>query len=298
MKRITPARLTVKDKIAIVSPCSFAPYRRYQRFISGIEKLGFEVCTAKNCFMEDPDYITDSKFRYQDFMEAVSDDSIKMILFGGGEIGNDFIDQLDYKLIRSHPKIYCSYSNGTSLLNAIMLNSNIETYYGQFPGVFDQITDYDLIQFNRNLLNSSNPAFFNQDPLKVLHSGIAEGILIGGYSEVMASMCTHSLFTYDSSQNYILILENKDRFASAATVLSQIVWITQSPFFKSVKGILFGSYSEQEDPLLVRGLSQIGNKYNIPIAMSDEFGHGSKHGILILGKEAVLDLEKKKLFYK
>ena len=298
MNSIIPSRLKEKDKVMIISPCSFAPHKRYQRFISGLEQFGLEIQTSKNCFMEDSSYLTDPKFRYEDFIEAVTDDDVKMVLFGGGETGGDFISRLDYDLIRSHPKIYLSYSNGTALLNAIMLNSKIETYYGQFPGVFDKISLFDQIQFERNILNPLYPSFFNEAPLKVLNEGTAAGILIGGYSEIIAYMCTHPVFSYDSSKKYILILENKDCFASAAAVLSQISWIAQSPFFSSVTGILFGFYSDIENPLLIQGLTEIGKRYSIPVAMSDEFGHGHKHGILPLGKEAILDLKEKKLFYK
>ncbi len=42
-----------------------------------------------------------------------------MVLFGGGEGGNELLPYIDFENIATHPKIVCSYSDGTTILNAI-----------------------------------------------------------------------------------------------------------------------------------------------------------------------------------
>lgn len=42
-----------------------------------------------------------------------------------------------------------------------------------------------------------------------------------------------------------------------------------------VTGLIFGHYSDEISPLLVEKLKRFGNKYRIPVAYRDDFGHGT-----------------------
>lgn len=67
---------------------------------------------------------------------------------------------------------------------------------------------------------------------------------------------------------------------------------------EQVTGLLFGHYSDDVSPLLFEVLERFGNKYNIPVAYCDDYGHGVNHAIFPIGREAVLDTKNKSLLFQ
>jgi len=64
-----------------------------------------------------------------------------------------------------------------------------------------------------------------------------------------------------------------------------------------VSGMLFGHYSKPVNGHLLERLRRLGEKWNIPVAYCDDFGHGENHAILPIGAEAALDTEQHTLRY-
>ena len=67
----------------------------------------------------------------------------------------DLLPYIDYNRIKENPKLFLSYSDGTSILNAIYAKTGIITYYGQTPGLFDHISEYDKKQFVSHLVEGT-----------------------------------------------------------------------------------------------------------------------------------------------
>lgn len=70
----------------------------------------------------------------------IADDSVQMLLFGGGEVSNELLPYIDYALIREHPKLICSYSDSTTLLNAIHFMCGLPVFYGASVRTFGNLT--------------------------------------------------------------------------------------------------------------------------------------------------------------
>ncbi len=293
---LMPNRLKNSDTIGIIAPCHLAIERRMLRFKKGIEDLGFNVKLGKNIYKDTYGFAASTEERLSDFNDMIFDENVKMVLFSGGNIGNDFLNDLDFDSIRENKKIYCSYSGGTSLLNIIYLNTNLETYYGQCPGVFDVLNDYDRQQFLNNFINQST-SFVPNSPWVSITDGVATGVLVGGYTTLISQLVYHPLFKYDKNENYILFLENLDVFTSVPAICAELAWIEQSPFMKQVTGLLFGNYAKEENQELIDALKRFGTKNRIPILKCDDFGHGDFHGILPIGRKAQLNSERKSLIY-
>ena len=83
----------------------------------------------------------------EDSNSMAREKEVKMVLFGGGEGGEEVLPYLDYSAIRAHPKFYVSYSDGTSILSAITRKTGLVTYYGALPGMFENLTPYNKQQF-------------------------------------------------------------------------------------------------------------------------------------------------------
>lgn len=291
-----PAHLKYGDTIGIISPCHFAEKERYQNFINGIENLGFTVKEGRNLYKRTYGYAASEKERLDDLMQMVEDDEVKMILFGGGNVGNEFIADIDFEVIKSKPKIICSYSNGTTLLDIIYLQTGMRTYYGQFPGIFAQLSQYDKQHF-LDMFIKGETAFYKKSRWKTLVDGSAEGVLIGGYTTRIAMLLGSPYFTCDKSKEYILFLENNERFNSVGAIAEHLAHIEQSAFMQQVRGLLFGNYSESKNPELIDMLKRFGLRNHIPVLKCDDFGHGVNHGILPIGQKACLDGATQNLFY-
>jgi muramoyltetrapeptide carboxypeptidase len=66
---------------------------------------------------------------------------------------------------------------------------------------------------------------------------------------------------------------------------------------QSVTGLIFGHYAENVPEDLFRCLERFGERHNIPVVYSDDFGHGTRHAVLPIGVNAALNTAKKELLF-
>ena len=172
------------DIIGIISPSWGANKNDFERYAKGIERLGFQTKFGKNIYKDTYEYIASVEERVNDLNEMVYDEAVKMVFFGGGYGSVDLLPYIDYKKIKESPKIFLSYSDGTSILNAIYAQTGITTYYGQTPGLFDNISEYDKRQFISHMVEGnvtyyiSNSDWHNLKYLKDLGKNIIFLLLI------------------------------------------------------------------------------------------------------------------------
>jgi len=282
-------KIIIGDTIGIVSPSHVAEEERYQKIIYGINKIGFKVKTGGNIYKDTYGYIASESERADDFNQMVYDNEVKMVLFGGGNGAVDILPLIDYNGIGENPKIYLSYSDGTSILNAIYAKTGLKTFYGQAPGNFENISLYDYNQFSSHFLQEYNDNFVSNSEWISLYGGCCEGTLIGGYIWNFALLINTKFFSINLNKKYILFLEDYERFTEVAGVSMLLSYIEQSKLICKISGLLFGHYSEISQPYLLERLKRFGEKHNIPVAYCDDFGHGKNHAIIPIGRHAQLD---------
>ncbi len=79
---------------------------------------------------------------------------------------------IDYAAVRKQPKIYVSYSDGTSILNSIYNKTGLMTYYGQTPGLLKDLRHYDYMQFAAHFLDGNVTSFSDmQQQVAYIKSG-------------------------------------------------------------------------------------------------------------------------------
>jgi len=294
-------KLMKSDVIGIVCPSHIADPVRYERYIKVLESLGFRVKMGANVYKTTHGYIASEKERADDFNAMVCDPEVKMVFFGGGEGGNEILPFINYEKIKCNPKIYCSYSDGTSILNAIHTLTGLIVYYGQAPGNFGDLWYYDYEQFMTNFvgdLYNESFGFIKNSEWRTINGGVCEGTLIGGYSAAFALQLGGGFLNYNANKKYILILEDYIKLSSVAAISSYISHIEQHEFIKSVSGLIFGHYSDNVPEDLIKRLTRFGEKFNVPVVYCDDFGHGVNHGILPIGINAELDANKQTLLFK
>lgn len=286
------------DTIGIISPSWVADKNDYEKYAKGIERLGFQIKFGKNIYKDTYRYTASVRERVDDLNEMVYDESVKMIFFGGGYGSVDLLPYIDYGKIKETPKLFLSYSDGTSILNAIYAQTGITTYYGQTPGLFDKISEYDRRQFVSHFMKGNVTDYVSNSDWHTITEGCCEGSLVGGYLLNFVLTLGNRFFPYQTDRNYILFIEELDKFQSVQDVSMFLTCIGQSQLMEQVTGLLFGHYSDDISPELFEVLERFGMKYNIPVAYCDDFGHGANHAIFPIGREAVLDTKNRTLLFR
>lgn len=283
-----PRRLIPGDTIGVVSPSHVAVRERYQPMLEGLSRLGFQVKQAKNLYRDTYGYLASEQERAEDINAMVQDDTVRMILFGGGEGGNEVLPLLDYEAIARNPKIFLSYSDGTSILNAVYARTGLETYYGQTPGIFSDLRPYDEAQFRAHFLEGGVTHFTPNSPWITLTEGVGQGTLLGGYLGNMALLAGGPYLPLKERQ-YVLFLEDHEQFSPVARVSALLTHLEQGGLAGRVAGLLFGHYSAPVNEQLLERLRRFGECYQIPVAYCDDFGHGDNHAVMPIGRTTRLD---------
>ena len=279
--------------IGLVSPSHVAKTAIYERIAMALRRLGFTVKPGKHLFKNAYGYAASTKDRVEDFNRMVSDPEVEMIMFGGGDAAVDLLPYIDYKNIARHPKIFASFSDGTSILNAIYAQTGLITYYGVDVREFCYFRQYDREQFYANFIKDyEGPFFIGEEPWKVLCGGFCEGVIIGGYAPLFAMLLSNKHFKYDKRKKYLLILEDNEKFSKPEEIATYLGYIEQSEFIENVSGLIFGSYSDNVPQMLLDCLQRFGTRNKIPVVYTDDFGHGKRHGILPIGVHAKLDADR------
>lgn len=285
---LIPQRLVPGDTIGVVSPSHVAARERYQPMLEGLRRLGFRVKEGRNLYKDTYGYLASEQERADDLNAMVQDDTVRMILFGGGEGGNEVLPLLDYEAIARNPKIFLSYSDGTSILNAVYARTGLETYYGQTPGIFSALRPYDEAQFRAHFLEGGVARLAPNSRWLPLTEGVGQGTLLGGYLGNLALLAGGPYLPL-REQRYVLFLEDHEQFSPVARVSALLSHLEQSPLAGRVAGLLFGHYSAPVNGQLLERLRRFGERYRVPVAYCDDFGHGDNHAVIPIGRTARLD---------
>ena len=279
------------DTIGFIAP-SYKPKRDpAERAAENLRKLGYKVKFSKNYFSTTNDYAGSIEERAEDFNAMIADTEVKMLYFGGGEVGNEILPFIDYENIKKNPKILCSYSDSTTVLNAVNKQTGLVTFYGSSPRFFEnEPIEYTLTNFEKRLC-STDLDYVKNSEWRVLTPGKAEGKLIGGY--LINFACLLGLEWYENlpDEDIILFIEDHEKFSNAAMISKWFTMLEHKGVFKRAKALIFGHYSLEEKPVIDDILTRIGKRYNIPVIRNEDFGHGANGAILPISVRAKLDTE-------
>lgn len=285
------------DIVGIVSPSHVADRAEYQAYVRGLEELGLRVKLGENLYRDTWGYVASARERSADFNAMVRDESVKMVFFGGGQGAVDLLPHIDYQAVRRAPKYFLSYSDGTSILDALYAQTGLVTYYGQTPALYGGVSEYDRAQFAAHFFQGGPAAHAESGPWHTLVPGRCEGCLLGGYLVNFALSLGSPYCPFPRDRRYILFLEESERFHCVPDAGIFLTYIEQHPLMEQVTGLLFGHYADQVSPALFDLLRRFGERRHIPVACCDDFGHGACHAVLPIGREARLDTQAKTLCY-
>ncbi len=149
MKIIKPPALKLGDTIGVIAPSTPAHVLFREKHLHGIrvlESMGFKVKEGKlTARATSQGYRTGTpQERADEFMDLIYDETVSCIITTiGGMNSSSMIPYLDFDAIRKHPKIFCGYSDITSLHMSILHYAGVSTFYG--PAVMASFGEYPSV---------------------------------------------------------------------------------------------------------------------------------------------------------
>lgn len=288
-----PKHLKKGDTIGIIAPSSpISEEKRKDMNHSKelIEKAGFKIKFSKNCFSNDLGYSATAKKKAEDINEMFKDHKIKAIFCAtGGANANMTFEFLDYNLIKENPKIFCGFSDSTSLLNIIYQKTGLVTFHGPtFKALTSWQTDYAYKEVMDKFLERKTRLARSGDEFVTIKKGKETGELVGGNLSIISKLVAGK-YAIDF-KGKILFMEELGYESDPEMVSGNLYYLKQNGVFHQIKGIWVGNYEHESNiPIEKILLDVLEEECNFPIIKSNNFGHTDRKNIIPIGTKAKID---------
>jgi muramoyltetrapeptide carboxypeptidase len=197
---IKPPRLARGDVVGLVAPGGYTSDAAIEKAVRHIESLGFRV--RPGTYLRDVwgNYGGTVAARIADLHAMFRDPEVKAIwAIRGGSGCISLLRHLDYRLIRTHPKILLGYSDITALHLAIHRHAGLVTFHGPVASSTpsDYATEHLLAVLLEARASYTIPMSADNDrraldapwyATRTVHEGVAEGPLIGGNLSLVSAL--------------------------------------------------------------------------------------------------------------
>jgi muramoyltetrapeptide carboxypeptidase len=296
---VLPVRLKPGDRVRFVSPASPVSKGDLKQATKVLEGLGLVVEYGKHIYdvHDTIDYLAGKDGdRLVDINNALRDPGIKAIIATrGGKGAYRIADGLDFSAARKHPKLFIGFSEITILHMALLKHGILGGIHG---------APWDAGRFGEESAASFVKAVTSTEPI-IIHStknehtypltthGIAEGILIGGNQDSIATAAGWALPNFDKA---VLLIEAFN--LRLGHVDRQLTMLIKTGIIKNIVGIAIGQYTECgsiNDPTTNVKCTEIDilrerfSKFGVPLLGGLPIGHGKNPVALPIGTMATLD---------
>lgn len=294
-----PEKLKKGDTIGVVAPSnSMEPDdNEFIRKSSELFKnLGFNVKLGEFVTSHTLGYSASPLEKAHDINNMFADSTVKAIFsVKGGANSNSTFDYIDYNLISNNPKIFCGFSDSTSITNAITLKTGLVTFSGPtFKSLTSWETDYSFKEVLKRFVDCNLDLGVLEDNYDTLNKGVATGKLVGGNLSLITQMVCGK-YSLDFS-NKILFIEELGFESDPTRVSSYLHYMKQNGVFDKISGLWIGNYEHPSEYSLEQIVfDTLENSFNFPIVKSNNFGHVDKKTVIPIGTLAKIDtsLDKK-----
>jgi muramoyltetrapeptide carboxypeptidase len=197
---IKPPRLRRGDVVGLIAPGGYTSDAAIDKAVQHIESLGFRV--KLGTYLRDVwgNYGGTVAARIADLHAMFRDPDVKAIwAIRGGSGCISLLRHLDYRLIRTHPKILLGYSDITALHLAIHRHAGLVTFHGPVASSTpsDYATEHLLAVLTAPRESYTIPMSLDNDrraldepwyATRTVHGGVAEGPLIGGNLSLVSAL--------------------------------------------------------------------------------------------------------------
>lgn len=300
-KTILPPCLQPGDRVRFVSPASPAKPGKLDSTIKLLEDLGLVVEFGKHVYDVDKtiDYLAGKdEDRLADMNDALRDPGIKAIIAtGGGKGAYRIASGLDFEAARKYPKLLIGFSEITILHMALLKHTGLVGLHGAAWNAerFGQDSADSFIKATMTTDSIVIRSTSNESTHVLTTSGKAEGVLIGGNQDSIATAAGWALPNFDGA---ILLIEAFN--LRLGHIDRQLTMLMETGIINKVVGIAIGQYTQcgnATDPTGNTKCTEIDilrerfAKLKVPILGGLPIGHGENPIALPIGTMAVLDAD-------
>ncbi|MFC1845381.1 LD-carboxypeptidase, partial [Thermodesulfobacteriota bacterium] len=266
--------------------------------IKVLEQKGFRVKYNKR-LLNNKGYLAGSdRERADDFNRLWSDPEVKaLVAIRGGYGCLRMLDLIDMKQIRETPKILIGFSDLTVLLNAISRKTRLVTFHGPVVTTLASIDKKSEKSFF-NVLSGKIPNEIKLSNLKIVNTGRANGILLGGNLTTLVHMiATPYEIPWEKA---VLFIE--DTGESPYRLDRLLTHLDKAKRLHKIKGLILGTFTDKvrkEKSTILKGVNNrvtelLADK-KIPIWANFPTGHSRRNLTLPIGIKVVMNSSDGKL---
>ncbi len=311
---ISPPALSHNDTVTFVAPAGPIDIEKVRKARAVFEKVGLRVDVPKGLARKN-DYLAGSdEQRTEELNAAIADPNITAIFPCRGGYGlTRILDNIDYQLLRTNPKIIAGFSDITALHLAIARKSRVITFHSPMPQCYlwDESEDYafSATALWRTVMRSTYQDTHKRGFVvetsekgpqpKKLTGGCAYGRLIGG-NMTLISITLSTPYAIEPNGS-ILVLEdiNEDLF-KIDRYFSQL---RLAGILHAVNGIIIGTFTKSDKEHLEKQdrneIQKIVTHYclnlGVPVVTDFPIGHSPYNVTIPLGAKAKLDADQPSL---
>jgi muramoyltetrapeptide carboxypeptidase len=234
----------------------------------------------------------------------VRDKNVKAIFAIRGGYGTPrLLRMIDYRALKTNPKIIVGYSDVTALQLAIFQKIGLVTFSGPMTGSdmwrdFNPYTEehfWHILTSNKKIGVLNNP---DDEPLTIFRHGKATGRLVGGNLSLLA--CLMGTPFQPLMKDSILVLEDVEE--SPYRVDRMLAQLLNAGILNKLEALIFGKFTDcvpgnPDDPHLTidQVQEEFAQKITCPAVMNFQYGHIPRKLTVPLGLKARIDTKRKRI---
>lgn len=294
---IKPKALRKGDMLGLVAPASpiYEP-EVFDEMLTNLKELGFRLKLGKSVRKQYGYLAGQDNERVQDLMTMFEDSEVDGIMcIRGGWGSNRILSDIDYEIIRSNPKVFCGFSDITSLHLAIYKFAGLYTFHGPVgKSLWNTFTTkaFENTVMNPKMTSYRIPSEQRNDSFSIT-SGKATGKLLGGNLTVLTTLIgTDYIPSFDES---ILFLE--DIGESVYRIDRMMNHLKMAGILDQINGFIFGKCTDCDADSNSLKLKEVLHHYIKPLGIPAFYGamisHEDNNLTIPVGIEAEMDADKK-----
>ncbi|MDN3956118.1 LD-carboxypeptidase [Sporolactobacillus laevolacticus] len=253
-----------------------------------LENLGITVVKAATLFRDDASPFSGSpQMRASELMRLFHQSEVKAIFdVSGGDSANQILPFLDFDAIRRAATPYIGISDLSVINNAINTCASVPSHHYRIKNLAGHFADSQTELFQRYFMEDEHDLTFEY---RWLRGQQMNGVVIGGNIRCFLKLAGTRYFP-DPTDKIIFLEALGGGPARMASLLAQM---DQLSVFSKCAGVLLGTFSEMQKKELTPSIEALvfetTEKYNVPIAKTEQLGHGEDAHILPIGVPIVLE---------
>lgn len=253
-----------------------------QKLTELLEKIELR-CLMSRCIFEKDGSFSGNRFqRAEELIKMYKNSDVADIFdISGGDMANEILYELDYEIIKQSNTIFWGYSDLTTIINALYAKIKKASVLYQVRNLIGPCSEIQQKRF----VDLAELFDIKYHFIQGIHM---EGVVVGGNIRCFLKLAGTEYFP-DLTDKILLLEARGGEVPQMVTFLSQL---KQLGAFKKVKGILLGTFTMMEKNQCSPDIITLVKEYAgeaIPIAKTEEIGHGADSKAIMIGEYKIFE---------